>query len=129
MEWLVKTLSLIPKELWTPIGTLGAGIFTAIVAFTAVMLQNRSAERRHQREIANDAKQRMLEREAELRKLVYIDAVEQLSALLVRLTILAKMDITDDDMDSLSRGLASINRLYAIAEIDTVRAVQKASSA
>lgn len=75
----LDSLSSIPKELWTPIGTLAAGIFTAIVAFTAVVLQNNAAGRRHIRELEHDASQRELERASEPRKIVYLGALESIA--------------------------------------------------
>jgi hypothetical protein len=48
---LIDTLQTFPKELWTPIGMLAAGLLSAGIAFIGVVLQNWAAARRHRREL------------------------------------------------------------------------------
>src|SRR5580765_4258847 len=50
---------------------------SALIAIVVVTLQNRSASQRNVRELQHDAEQRRLEREAELRKLVYLEALQE----------------------------------------------------
>lgn len=110
-------------------GMLAAGLLSAGIAFIGVVLQNISASRRHLRDLEHDANQRKLEREAELRKLIYLDAVENLTMLSAKVLGLVSIKQTDQKDDDLARRLGLITRLYAIAEIETVRLVERATRA
>jgi len=131
MKAFLDFLSSIPKELWTPIGTLAAGIFTAVVAFTAVMLQNSAAARRHRRELEHDANQRSLERASELRKIVYLDALDSLSRMTSLITDMWNVNISETALnESLGAEVkTATGRLYAIAGIETIRALDDVNRA
>jgi len=115
--------------LWTPLGTLFAGIFTATVAFLVVRLQNRSAARRHRAELEHDKQQRNLERLAEMRKLVYLQALEDLGAFGSVLTDLWNIDAPVDALrQRLEKYRGSMSRLSGIASIDTIKALNNADT-
>jgi hypothetical protein len=125
------TFQSIPKELWTPIGMLAAGLLSAGIAFIGVLIQNISASCRHRRELEHDGTERKLEREGELKKLVYLDAVQELTALSTKIVATAatgqEANEKEKEKEELSNSLGKINRLYAIANIETVRAVERAT--
>lgn len=121
----------IPKELWTPLGTLAAGIFTAAIAFTAVLIQNAAAGRRHRRELEHDARQRELEGASELRKIVYLEVLDSLAQTSALFTDLWNLNVPESDIQTaLSQKLkAASNRLYAVAGMETIRAMDEVSRA
>ena len=125
----LSSLQSIPKELWTPIGTLLAGVFTAVVAFVAVAMQNRSAERRHKQQLEHDSNERSIERLATLRRTVYLDSVEALMA-----RAAAYMDLWGFDLDwkafkkKIQKSDGPIARVYVLADLSTIKALQEAST-
>jgi hypothetical protein len=131
MKAFLDSLSSIPKELWTPLGTLAAGIFTAFVAFTAVVLQNMAAGRRHRQELRHDAIQRELERASELRKIVYLDALDSLAQSSALMSDVWNMNISEEELsDSVKQKLKIVSgRLSAVANLDTIRALDEVNRA
>lgn len=128
LDDLLAGLAKIPRELWTPLGVVAAGAFTAIVAFIGVMLQNRSAERRHRRELDHYAEQQRLEREAELRKITYLEAATDLARYR---TVLRETANPRIPLESLALQLkelqGSSSKLYLIAGPEIVRALSEAN--
>ena len=45
MSAVLDTLNALPKELWTPLGVVAAGLLGALIAIAGVMLQNHGASR------------------------------------------------------------------------------------
>ncbi len=129
MSAVLDTLNALPKELWTPLGMLAAGLLSALIAFIGVMLQNHSASERHKRELTHDTEQRRLEREAELRKLVYLEALQEFaqSSRIIRALVHAATSM-DQVVDQAQQVGSSGWKLYGIAGMDTIRALTAANS-
>jgi hypothetical protein len=99
------------------------------IAFLAVWLQNRSAARRHRAELEHDKQQRNLERLAEMRKLVYLQALEDLGAFGSVLTDLWNVDVPASDLRlRMEKYKSSMARLSGIASIETIKALNNADS-
>jgi uncharacterized DUF497 family protein len=128
MDWLINIYRQVPHELWVPLTAILAAVFTATVAFTGVVLTNRSAQKRHLSDLEHDEKSRQLERKSELRKLVYLEALADLGTISATLSSLWDFDKPlSFEQGMLSKAYGSSFRLFAIAEMETIRALAAAS--
>lgn len=128
MDWLLNIYRQVPHELWVPLAAILAAVFTAAVAFTGVVLTNRSAQKRHLSDLEHDEKSRQLERKSELRKLVYFEALGDLGMISATLSNIWDVDKPlSIEQGMLSKAYGSSFRLFAIAEMETIRALAAAS--
>jgi hypothetical protein len=90
-----------------------------------------AAGRRHREELKHDATQRELERASELRKIVYLDALDTLAQSSVLMSDVWNMRISEGELlESTKEKLKTASgRLLAVADLDTIRALDEVNRA
>jgi hypothetical protein len=108
---VIQAASTLPNEVWMLLSALVSGG----IAVLAVALQNK-----------HDANQRALERASELRKTIYLDALDYLGGLGSLMNDFWNLRISEEDIKAKIGELKSQSeRLHAVAGLDMIRALDE----
>lgn len=107
---------------------LMSGLLTLTGSLGAVYLTNRAHDRRLKLQLAHDLELKKRDREMSLRKEVYLEAAEAMSAGLITLGRFGNFEVADDKLseDYVSK-LPSVQKIHVIAKEETVEALVKFS--
>jgi hypothetical protein len=119
---IVRLLEKIPASFW--------GVaFGSVISIIGINATNRASDKRLVRQFANDREQKTKEREMTLRKEIYMDASEALSAGLVCISKFANLHIADDEITKeYLEKVPSIAKVHVIAKIETIEAIANFTS-
>lgn len=123
MAELIAVLRIIPDVIW-------AAVIASLLTLGGVLLTNIGNNKRLTNQLLHDAKQRDRERSMELRRQVYLEAAEAITANHMILMKLTDMTIQDSELaQQFSDSAATLSKVNVIASVDTVKAVSELSSA
>ena len=112
---------------WVPIAVWSA-IIASLLTLFGVLLTNYGNNRRLIRQLSHDAVQRDRERAMEMRRQVYLDAAEAVTANHMVLMNLPNLEIPDSELgEQFSKSAATISKVNVVGSSDTVRAVSEFS--
>src|SRR5208283_5037844 len=104
-------------------------IIAAIAAFISSYITHRGNERRFAIQLENDREKNRIEREMDLRKQVYLDAVEAVDAGIDMIHRYANIRISQEDLDKeYSEKRSAISKVHLIGKQETLNAVLKFTS-
>ncbi|WP_343619158.1 hypothetical protein [Ralstonia sp.] len=107
----------IPDVIWS-------GVIASSITLVGVWLSNRGNSERLRAQLDNDAKEKVKQRKSDLRRLVYLEFVEEMVKANVALSALPNLDMTAANP---AEGLIGFNsaaaKLQLISEIETAEAV------
>ncbi len=119
MPGFIALLSSIPDTVWS-------GIIGAIVALSGVLLSSRSSASHLRLQLQHDSSEKAKERTSELRREVYLQAIQELVKANLHLANLPNLDPTKINISDGFQGFfASAARLQLVAEPKTVLLVNK----
>ena len=123
--WLetVGLLKLVPSAVWS-------GVVAAVSALVVVFISNRSSNKRLEIQLKHDADEKAKEKISNLRKEVYLKAVEDISSTNIHISAIASRDLTETGVNSeLETITASMEKLKIVAEPETAKVAEELSQA
>lgn len=112
----------VPEVIW-------AAITASLLTLGGVLVTNRGNYKRLSEQLFHDASQRDKERKMELRRQVYLEAAEAITANYLIINKLPDLSITDSYLSKqFSDSAASISKVNIIGSDDTVKAVSELST-
>ncbi len=128
MNWLVEAYRQIPRDALAPLGALIAALLASLItgsiAIVGVLASNRGAERRQRVELRAAEERARLERDQDLRKTIYLDALNDVGSSMTR-SMLAWNMVSEFDppLSEVSKSAGSGYRVCLVAGAKTVRAL------
>jgi len=109
--------------------TVWAAVIASVLTLGGVLLTNRGSNNRLISQLAHDANERENERLMELRKTVYLEAVEAISKNYMIVAQMSDLELADKEIiEVFANSSASINKVNLIGTQKTVCAMSKLSS-
>lgn len=122
-EQLISYLKDIPNVVWS-------GIVASCITLFGVMLSNGSNTKRLKLQLDHDAREKSKDKINNLRKEVYLKAIEDIEATNIHISTLANRDLTNSNMNAEIQAIgASIAKLKLVAEPETARLAGELSAA
>lgn len=116
---MLELLNSIPINIWSVV--LGS-----IIAFGGILISNRSQSKRLAIQLSHDSELKVIERKADMRRDVYLNAAEELVRASSYLGSLAQIDLTKTNIgDGLQGFFASAAKLGLVAEEETGKALNE----
>jgi hypothetical protein len=123
LEQLAIYLRAVPNVVWS-------GIVASCITLLGVMLSNGSNTKRLKLQLDHDAREKSKDKVNNLRKEVYLKAVEDIEATNIHLSTLADRDLANLNMNAEIQAIgASIAKLKLVAEPETARLAGELSAA
>ena len=123
LEQLAIYLKAVPNVVWS-------GIVASCITLLGVMLSNGSNTKRLKLQLDHDAREKSKDKVNNLRKEVYLKAVEDIEATNIHLSTLADRDLANLNMNAEIQAIgASIAKLKLVAEPETARLAGELSAA
>jgi len=123
MKEIFTLVKLVPDVIW-------AAIAASLLTLGGVLATNRGSYNRLIKQLTHDANQRDRERRMELRRQVYLEAAEAMTANYLIISMLPNLTITDSYLSKqFSDSAVSISKVNVIGSNDTVKAVSELSTA
>lgn len=120
---VVQFLQLVPGVIWSAIVASGITLF-------GVMLSNKSNTSRLILQLEHDAREKSKDKLNNLRREVYLKAIEDIEATNIHISTLANRDLANSNMNVEIQAIgASIAKLKLVAESDTARLAGELSAA
>lgn len=121
MQWLLGMLQQVPSSFWGIV--FGSGLSLGGV-LAGVILTNRANDKRLRTQFEHDRELRIKDRELALRKDIYMEAVEALSAGVQSIGRFVDLDIANAKVtESYTEKAPAVAKLHVIANEETVQAV------
>ncbi|MCO7535894.1 hypothetical protein NJH24_14040 [Pseudomonas asiatica] len=119
----VEYLGLIPSTVWS-------GIVAASSALAGVLISNHSSHKRLEMQLKHDASEKAKDKISNLRKEVYLKAIEDISSTYIHMSTIASRDLTKTDLNAeLHTITASMEKLKIVAEPETAKVAEDLSQA
>ncbi|MFZ1802506.1 MAG: hypothetical protein WAU05_01170, partial [Nitrospira sp.] len=116
----VTVLSVVGKAIADYAGVILGGL----TALGGVMLTNRAHAQRLKEQFAHEREVKNREREMSLRKEVYLDAIEAVTARFIAIGHFSNLEIKDDKiLEEYRRKALSLGKIIIIAKVETVGAI------
>ena len=109
---IAALLASVPDVIWS-------GIIGSVLTLAGVMLVNWSNTTRLRIQLAHDSEEKLRQRRAELRKGVYLTAVEEMVKASSHLASLSQANVSNDMMAPLQGFFASAAKLQLVADTET----------
>ncbi|MGE8062755.1 hypothetical protein [Pseudomonas sp. NPDC089547] len=125
MTWLeiLELLKSIPSAVWS-------GVVAALSALAVVTISNRSSNKRLEIQLKHDTEEKAKDKISNLRKEVYLKAVEDISSINTHISAIASRDLTKTDLNAeLQMITASMEKLKIVAEPETAKVADELSQA
>ena len=125
MIWLetLEFLKSIPSAVWS-------GIVAALSALAVVTISNRSSNKRLEIQLKHDTEEKAKDKISNLRKEVYLKAVEDISSINTHISSIASRDLTKTDLNAeLQMITASMEKLKIVADPETAKVADELSQA
>lgn len=123
IEKIFALVKLVPDVIW-------AAVIASLLTLCGVLATNRGSYNRLIKELTHDEKQRDKERQMDIRRQVYLEAAEAITANYLIINKLPNLMITDADISKqFSDSAVSISKVNVIGSDSTVKAVSELSTA
>ena len=123
MEAFFALVKSIPGAVW-------AAIFASILTLSGVLVTNRANYKRMKEQLLHDAEERDKERKMDLRRQVYLEVAEAITANYTILNRFPDLTVTDSDLSKqFSNSAVSISKVNVIGSDRTIKAVSDLSLA
>jgi len=120
---IIDAIKLVPDVIWSAIVASG-------ITFLGVMLSNKSNTSRLVLQLEHDAREKSKDKINNLRREVYLKAIEDIEATNIHMGTLANRDLTNSNMSAEIQAIgASIAKLRLVAEPETARLAGELSAA
>jgi hypothetical protein len=123
--WLgtLEFLKSIPSAFWS-------GVVAALSALAVVMISNHSSNKRLEIQLKHDADEKAKEKISNLRKEVYLKAVEDICSTNIHISSIGSRDLAKTDVNAeLQTITASMEKLKIVAEPETAKVAEELSQA
>lgn len=108
----------------TLVGILIGALFSTITTITAVFMTNRANARQLSKQFYHESKTRRADREYQVRKSIYLDAMEALAKGMETLGAYADLKQTTDEISAKTlAGTATIDKTHLVASQPTIEAI------
>ncbi|MGY2174784.1 hypothetical protein [Pseudomonas azotoformans] len=120
---IIEFIKTVPDVIWS-------GIVASGITFLGVMLSNRSNTKRLILQLDHDAREKAKDKINNLRREVYLKAIEDIEATNIHIGTLANRDLANSNMNAEIQAIgASLAKLKLVAEPETARLAGELSAA